>query len=161
MFKLEKLDISYKEFSAWGSLAISFALLVYYINKISQLSSLNQLNNESHFTVLFTIVIATVAMHIIFHIVLAISRRVEAEQNDDERDKMYALKATNYAYHVTLAWITILLVEMVLGSNGLFNPVWPWPQFETTDKVIFLVFVGLTLSEWVNHISTIVLYRKG
>lgn len=92
-------------------------------------------------------VVVRVIIQIVFHIINAIATREETAPKDDERDKLFKLKATRNAYYAFSSSIVIGFVLLALGF-----PIY----------TMFIAFVvGGLLSEIIENGSQLFFYRRG
>jgi small neutral amino acid transporter SnatA (MarC family) len=102
------------------------------------------------------IVIALVAVHIIFHIVIALD---DVEEAEDERDKAVARRASVYGFNVL--FVAVLLVTgriVILGAWAESAPPAAGPDvFEIAN----LLLAGLIASEVVYYAAQLFFYRRG
>lgn len=92
------------------------------------------------------LVIFLVVLQIIYHIIIGILWRRDAQERQDERDRMVVLKAGRLAYYVLLVGLFVLMAYLLMNTvSGLL----------AVQYAFMAVFAG----EFVRYFATFVYYR--
>ena len=154
-------EVSYREFSSWGSVAIIATMLVYYINKLSQLDTSAMLNSATHNQLLFQVVVVTVITEILFQIIIAITKRIEAESKPDERDQFFMLKASQLSHGFISGFVAILILAVSQSDFLIEQLSFNLRGLAEQDVLLSVLVVGFAISQLIHHFALAVYYRKG
>lgn len=161
-FSLTDGDIvmSYKERSIWVSLAITIYIWFNYFSTLYWSAKDGSLTMSSMQSALLSVVIMTIVLEILHHIVIAIIDNKNANYDEDERDKLIALKGSNVAYYIlsftTIAAVIHLLLFPVI-DRGLVNMLDLPKEYILINIIIF----GALLAEIAKFSTQIFFYRRG
>ena len=100
------------------------------------------------------LIVALVAVHIIFHIVISLD---DVEEAEDERDRAVARRASVFGYNVL--FVGTLLVTgriVVLGAWADDDGAAP-----SSYEIANLLLAALVISEVVYYLAQLVFYRRG
>ena len=137
------MDMSFQEKSTWSQLVGLVLVFGYYFYRVLGTSL-----SEVETVILFIVaVVALVALQIVFHIVIALSNIREANQGEDERDKMIELKATRVS-------------AFVLGAGALLSASL-WIFGVTPLTMANAILLSLVIAEVVQGVLQVVYYRRG
>ncbi len=106
------------------------------------------------------IVIALVVIHIIFYVVISLD---DVEEDEDERDKAVARRASVFGFNVL--FVTVLLVLgriLILGAWAESDdPGSAAPAAPGMHEIANLLLAGLVASEIVYYSAQLYFYRRG
>ena len=154
-------DVSYPELSSWATVAIVGTMLIYYLNKLSNLDMAGTLNTVTHNKLLVVIVAVTIVTEIIFQIIVAISKKIEAEAKLDERDQLFMSKATQVSSNFIFGFIAIVIL-VVSQSDWLIEQLsLNLRGLAPKDVLLSILVVGFGLGQLIHHFSLAMYYRKG
>ena len=108
--------MSYKEQGLWVSLSLTLYLIYFYYSKMLLLQSSMKLNEASYFGLLITTVIWLTIISVISHIVLAIINYKEADNVDDERDKLINLYGCRAGYYFLSIGVVVSIVHVQINN---------------------------------------------
>lgn len=106
------------------------------------------------------IVIALVAVHVIFHIVISLD---DVEEAEDERDKAVARRASVFGFNVLFVAVLIVIGRMViLGAwSESDDPGTLAPAAPGIHEIANLLLAGLVAAEVVYYGAQLYFYRRG
>ena len=138
------MNKSFHEKSIWISLATISLIFGYYFVRVFKMASQDQINVVESIVLLISVIVMVIIVEVVFHIILALRTRPEAQ---DERDRLIELKATRNAYFVLVFGI-FLPIACIAASVRPF----------IVAHVIMFIFV---LSEIAQFLSQLFYYRRG
>jgi hypothetical protein len=138
------MNLSYREKSIWGSLITTLVVYGYYFAGVFGRSRPTEINRAA-LAQLGLAVVFIVAMEIVYHIVIAITSRVDPK---DERDIQIEGKAYRNAYFLLVAGLFMLLGVIVLVGMT---------EFLTVNLMLFSVVAA----ELLKSLTQLFLYRRG
>ncbi len=149
-------ELSFKEKSICLSLIVTVTFPLYFFFSIGPLDTISTELIKGLFIKLASIYVIGI---IIIHIVVAALDHKEAQQAEDERDKIVSLYAYKNSY-------CILVVSLLLVLFGVFSG-YPLEQFILFSNAS--VFVNLSLYAWIvisiadtcKYATKLYLYRRG
>ena len=154
-------DISYKEFTSWATAAIVGSMMIYYVSSMLNLDSQGLLSTTTHNQLLFIVVVATIVTEIIVQTIIAITKRLEANGPNDERDKTFNLQASSISNYFISTFVALLIL-LVSQSDWLLNDVLQiWQPLTNKDILLFVLVLGFGVSQVLHHLILAVLYRRG
>ena len=141
------MNISFKEKSIWVSLIITIVVFGYYFTRVFGILNQSTGGTTEPIVLYIGVVIFMVILVIVSHILLAIIYTKEANDFNDERDKLIELKGTRISY-----WILILgIFQAVAGLLMTKSPI-------MIANVLLLFFV---IAAIVGDSVKLYYYRKG
>jgi hypothetical protein len=150
----ESLSMSFREKSAWASLAVMVVVYVPYFVRVSRLFGRGELKGGVLLGQFMSAVVFQVLLLIIVHIVIAIQSR---QQQADERDR--GIEATSYkiAYLALISSLFVALpsaISLVIALKpALASSLLALPFI---SQVLLLCFV---MAETMKYCAQIVCYR--
>lgn len=154
-------DLGYLELSSWTTVAIVATMLLYYLNKLATLDGAGMLNSATHNKLLVLVVVVTIVTEIIFQIVVAISKRFDADELPDERDQMFNFKATQISSNFIFAFVAVLIL-IVSQSDFLIEQLsLNLRGLAPKDVLLSVLVVGFGLAQLIHHLSLAIYYRRG
>lgn len=155
----KNLNISYKEKTIWLSLGLTVYLMYYYYSGLNTLNNTNTLTEASFSSLLTTSVIWLTSLAIAFHIIVAAINHREAEQDDDERDKLIEMISTRNAYYILVLGILVAISQTQFSH---FNYVsFNYESLSSGYNVIHYIIVSFLIAEIVKNLSQLFYYRRG
>jgi hypothetical protein len=151
--------MSYKERSIWVSLFILLYIWADYFLALNTIYLAGNLTVSNIRGLLLDVVVLTIALEIGHHVLVAIIDNKNANYDEDERDRLITLKASNYAYYVLSftaigAILHLLFPIMSQGLTGAF-------QLPSEYIVVHLIIVGALLAEIAKFSVQLFFYRRG
>jgi hypothetical protein len=158
---MEKImNLSFKEKSLWTSLIITIVIFGYYFSRVfsalnqptvdtSGLITLNQptVDTSGLITLFIGVVFAMIVLEIVSHITLTAIYKKEANDFNDERDKLIELKAIRISYYILILGVFQAVVSLLMGKSPIMS-----------TNIILLFFV---VAQIAGDITQLVYYRKG
>ena len=145
---MKPLNMSFEEKSTWVSLAIITFVFVGYFSQVYE-GLLSGSLDKAAVTALFTgAVIAIIVLEVVFHIVIAARNVKDADRPNDERDRVFSIKAGNIS-----GWVRGRGVVLIAGHTFMKEPEAIW----VANLLLFVVFV----SQVVSYALQIFYYRRG
>ena len=151
------MDLSFQEKSILGSLIITIGLFGFYFIEVFQaVTAENSSAMVSLPFVLVGVVIAVVAVEVVYHVLIAL---VSKPEDEDERDKLIEAKATRISYFVLAvgclmavghSMISVFFEDSVT-TRVVANPI-------LTANLVILAFI---LAEVVGFAMQLYYYRRG
>ena len=138
------MNLSYREKSIWGSLATTLVVYGYYFANVFSGTRPSQINRIA-LVRLMSAVFVIVVIEVVYHIVIALTSRVEPK---DERDILIEGKAYRNAYFLLVADLFMLMGAIVL--IGL-----------TPFLTVNLLLLSAVVSEIVKSLTQLFFYRRG
>lgn len=139
--------MSFREKSAWVTLATLIVLSIAFALHVPQPWTLRPASSPFMFHVLLIAIVAFIAIEIVAHIVIAIFAPRDAQAPKDEREQLIALKSTAVAAYVYAALSLSSIFTIHLGANQI--------------GVAYLVLLSFVVAEMVNYALRIYYYRRG
>ena len=141
------MNISFKEKSLWTSLIITIVIFGYYFSRV--FSALNQptVDTSGLITLFIGVVFAMIVLEIVSHITLTAIYKKEANDFNDERDKLIELKAIRISYYILILGVFQAVVSLLMGKSPIMS-----------TNIILLFFV---VAQIAGDITQLVYYRKG
>ncbi len=142
------MSMSFREKSAWASLAIMLLVFVPYFVHMFRLFERGELNGGTVFGEFIGAVIFQVLLLIVAHIAIAIR---SGQEQKDERDRTIESKSFKIAYYVLIAscFVAIPCVALALLS-ALTLPF--------LSQLLLACFV---VAEAAKYVTQIICYRRG
>ena len=137
------MNLSFQEKSTWISL---FSLLIAYSYYFYRVFATPVSEAETVNLFIFAVVVVVI-IEIVLHIVVAISNARDAQQGSDERDKLFALKATRISS-------TVLAIGVLLSASL-------WLTNATPLNMANAILLSLVLAELVQCLVQLFYYRRG
>ena len=155
----KRFFMSYKEKSLWVSLALTLYLIYFYYSNMLGLQESQTLNADSFTVLLITTVIWLTIISIVSHIVLAIINHKEANDPEDERDKLIDLKGCRVGYGLLSAGVVLSIVHVQL--NNLIGEYFGISQ--TVDLVNFMhiIIMSFLVADMAKYATQLYYYRRG
>lgn len=155
------MEMSFKEKSAWISLACTLAVLGYYLSGLLGLGPGNDEDTKrAAMTLLTKAVILTIIIEAVFHGMLAATNHRAAEMGADERDRLIELRANNLGYNVLGFGVVAVILRMLILE---FNP--SFTEHESAVAIpmltVHLLMFSFIASEIVRFGGQIFFYRRG
>lgn len=154
-------DLSYTELSSWTTVAIVFTMLCYYINKLATLDTTGMLNSVTHNRLILLVVVITIVTEIIFQIVVAVSKRVDAEAAPDERDEMFHAKATKISSGFLFGFIAILILIVAQSDFLIEQLALNLRGLSPKDVLLSVLVIGFGMAQFAHHLTLAIYYRRG
>lgn len=139
--------MSFREKSAWAMALILIGGAIFYFDKVARLSQALGQTAPPIVGLVVAYVVVIVIASIIIMSVLAISAGKEADAPADEREKIIADKAGNWAGYV--------IAVPALGG------LWHYAVNMDGNMLFHLIFLSLMLGQIAEYVFQIVLYRRG
>ncbi len=141
------MNLSFKEKSLWTSLIITIVIFGYYFSRV--FSALNQptVDTSGLITLFIGVVFAMIVLEIVSHITLTAIYKKEANDFNDERDKLIELKAIRISYYILILGVFQAVVSLLMGKSPIMS-----------TNIILLFFV---VAQIAGDITQLVYYRKG
>ncbi len=151
--------MSYKEKSIVLSLLITLYLIYAYYSGLISLADNNLLNEESFKALLMRTTTFIITLAIVGHIIMAIIHAKEANNDDDERDKLIEMKSSQSAYLILVLGVIFTVMQVQLGeyvSGGInFN------SLSMGYNMIHCIIMSLLLAEVSRYSYQLFYYRRG
>ena len=140
----ESMNLSYREQSIWGSLAITLIVYGYYFATVFSGAQPSQIDRTA-LARLIGAVFVIVVIEIAYHILIALKSKVEPK---DERDILIETKAYRNSYLLLVADLFMLMgTVVVFGLTPLLT--------------VNLMLLSVVISEIVKYLTQLFLYRRG
>ncbi len=145
---MKPLNVSFKEKSTWISLAIISFIFAGYFSQVYQGLVSGTLDKAAVFGLFMGAVASIIVLEIALHIVIAILKVKDADQPDDERDRLFSVKAGNIS-----GWVLGFGVLTISAQTFMqeLDSLW------VANLLLFAVFV----SQVVSYSLQIFYYRRG
>jgi len=138
------MNLSYREQSIWGSLAITLIVYGYYFATVFSGAQPSQIDRTA-LARLIGAVFVIVVIEIAYHILIALKSKVEPK---DERDILIETKAYRNAYLLLVADLFMLMgTVVVFGLTPLLT--------------VNLMLLSVVISEIVKYLTQLFFYRRG
>ena len=152
--------MSFVHKSVWVQFFITVFIAYYYGSEFAHLYSIEQLNDDSFSSLLFSTAIQLIILNIAINsIVAALSNKDEVEQQTDERDALIALKGGNIAYNVLSTWVVYVLVSLWITS--LENARYYFDTLSGEFNILNMLLVGFLVAEVLRFSCKLYHYQKG
>lgn len=152
--------ITFREKSLWVSLLVSAIIAsIYGDNILHVLFSTPSVPPEEITRLITRLVIAFVIFEVVLHITLAMDDQEGADAREDEREKVYRLKANETGYWILSFGVITCLVQQMLNNVFNIDASGSWGTFALAPIEIKLVVV-FWLSEVVRFVSELYYFRK-
>jgi hypothetical protein len=138
------MNLSYREKSIWGSLATTLVVYGYYFATVFSGTRPSEFNGTGVVR-LMSAVFVIVLIEVVYHIVIALTSKVEPK---DERDILIEGKAYRNAYFLLVADLFMLMGTIVL--IGL-----------TPFLTVHLMLLFAVVAEIVKSLTQLFFYRRG
>lgn len=151
--------MSYKERSVWVSLAITLYIWFNYFSDIYWSANDGSLTVESIQSALLTVVLMTVALEILYHIVIAIIDNRNTNYDEDERDKQISLIGSKNAYYILSFTVITAVLHLLfpIMNQGLMNAL----NLPFEYVIINIIIFGALMAEITKFSTQIFYYRRG
>lgn len=149
------LNVSFREKSAWITLAILLLVYTPYFARVLSLAERDQLSIPNVTGLFIPALILQIILAIIAHSVISIGSRQEGK---DERDRAIDAKAFRNGYHLFSFLISTTAVGMLtLGLSG--RSAWlPWISVAGISQTLLF---SLVLAEVTKYATHVICYRRG
>jgi len=137
------MNLSYREKSIWGSLITTLVVYGYYFTAVFSAARPSQVDRTA-LVRLMTAVFVIVMIEVIYHIVIALTSKVEPK---DERDILIEGKAYRNAYFLLVGDLFMLMGMIILVGMT---------PFLTVNLMLFSVVI----SEILKSLTQLFLYRR-
>jgi len=155
-FTIAESRLSFREKSAWASLAVMLVVFVPYFFHIFRLLEEGKLDWNTVLGEFIGAVIFEVVLLVVVHIVFAVRYK---EENKDERDLAIESKSFKIAYFV-LVTSGFVAIPCLIGLGFGLQPGWigqlTSPVF--VSQLLLLCFVA---AEAAKYVTQLVCYRRG
>ncbi|MGJ8693117.1 MAG: DUF2178 domain-containing protein [Thalassotalea sp.] len=151
--------MSYKEKSIGLSLLITLYLIYSYYAGMTGLMNAELFNEQSYKALLMKTTTWVVTLAIVAHIIIAIFHAKEAEQADDERDKLIEMKASQHAYYILVVGITLTIVQVQLGD--FFDLGLKLENLSIAYNIMHYVIISFLIAETTRYAFQLFYYRRG
>ena len=154
------MDMSFQEKSILGSLCITVSLFGLYFIKVFEVVTSG--SSESLLSLPFAligIVVAVVAVEIVYHVTIALISRRDAEAAADERDKLIEAKATQISYYILAAGCVTTVGHMLIA--GYLGSSFIGPAIEPIIVAANMLVFSFILAESVGFGMQLYYYRRG
>lgn len=141
-------NLSFEEKSTWVSLAIMLFVYGKYFSRVYDGLLTNSLDKADISGLFIGAVITIVVFQVIFHIIMAASNLKDADQTNDERDRLFAIKAGNASGYVLVIGVLTIAVAVFIRD---LNSMW------TAN----LLLLSLVISQVFCYILQLFYYRRG
>lgn len=156
-------DMSMHEKELWCELIVSGLVSFYFFSKTFGLMMMGDealMGREMARLIIKTISLSVVLSIVVYGIVHA-SHRYDSGKPEpvDERDKLFAARATSIGYRVLIGMLCILLGQIVMEQMWVPDGYFP---FTLTPLIVgHLMLVAMAAASLAKAISGIVFYRRG
>ncbi|MGB5488333.1 MAG: hypothetical protein WBN06_13140 [Lysobacterales bacterium] len=145
---MKSLNVSFEEKSIWVSLAIITFVFAGYFSQVYEGLMSGTLNKVAVFGLFFGAVFSIIVLEIALHIVIAILNVKDANQPNDERDRLFSMRAGNISGWVLGFGVLIIAAQTFMRE---LDSLW------VANLLLFAVFVSQVLS----YALQIFYYRRG
>ena len=149
----------YKEKSLWVSLALTLYLIYFYYSNMLHLQVNNSLTEVNFTGLLISTVIWLTIITIVSHIVLAIINYKEANDPEDERDKLIELKGCRVGYYLLSVGIVLSIAHVQL--NNLIGVRLGVSSSIGMLNFMHIIIMSFLISETVKYSTQLYYYRRG
>lgn len=145
-------NLSFRELSALGSaLAIAFCAYAYFpsifwLSADFSAGTVRGIERADFVRTAVGMVVFLVVIEVVYHVVLAILMRNEANEPADERDALIGMKAMRIGYGVIVTGIVLLAGHLLMVDL---------PGLVAVQYLLLVLFIG----EGVRYASQFLLYR--
>ena len=151
--------MSYKEKSLWVTLALTLYLIYFYYSNMLMLQT-NELLTEDTFTILLiTTVIWLAIISTVSHTVLAIINYKEANNPEDERDKLIELYGCRIGYYLLSIGVVFSIVHIQLN-----NYIGGYLGLDSVHGIInfmHIIIMSFLIADTAKYATQLYYYRKG
>lgn len=151
--------MSYKEKSIVLSLLITLYLIYAYYSGLINLVDNNQLNEENFKNLLMKTTTFISILAIVAHIVIAILHAKEANNNDDERDKLIEMKSSQTAYFILVLGVIFTVIQVQLSEY--FDSGINFSSLSMGYNMMHYIIMSLLLAEVTRYSYQLFYYRRG
>lgn len=156
-------DMSLHEKELWCELIVSGLVSFYFFSKTFGLMMMGdeaQMGREMARLIIKTISLAVILSIVVYGIVHA-SHRYDSGKPEpvDERDRLFAARASNIGYRVLVGVLCILLGHIVMEQ--MWVPAGRYPFTLTPLMIGHLVLAAMAAASLAKAIAGIVFYRRG
>lgn len=151
------MDLSFQEKSIWGSLVgvlITFAY--YFASAIGMARSEGGASPAELAWLSITVIVALIAIEVIYHVILAIRSEPEPA---DERDALIEARASQIAY-VLLVVCAFVAIGQVIASS-LLEGAPEVARYGSPILTAHLVLLAVVVAEVTKFTAQLVYYRRG
>ncbi|MFT5163408.1 MAG: hypothetical protein ACI9FJ_002003 [Alteromonadaceae bacterium] len=152
-------EMSYKEKSVWVSFAVMLAIWVSYFNDVISLHGSQALTVDAIHSLLLKVVILTIVAEIVMQIIVAIIDHKQANDKDDERDKLITLYGKRNAYSILVIGVFAAVFQIIvptLFERGSLTLNLPNEYF-----ILHVIILSTVMAETVNASTRLFYYRRG
>ncbi len=139
--------MSFREKTAWAMSLILIAGAIFYFDKVARITDAIGQTAPPIIGLVIAYVVVIVIASIVLMSALAISSPREADAPADEREKIIADKAGN--------WAGFVIAVPALGA------LWHYAVNMDGNMLFHLIFLSLMLGQIAEYVFQIVLYRRG
>lgn len=144
------MSLSFREKSIVGSLVAMLSIYGYYFATLTGVATRRYFDAASLIRLIGAVVLI-VAIEVVYHIVIAVSSRVELK---DERDVLIESRAYRVAYFVLATGVGLLITAAIFAN--LVNDL-PTTPYSTANLLLFF----MVIAEAGKFLTQLVYYRKG
>lgn len=145
---MKSLNVSFEEKSTWVSLAIITFIFAGYFSQVYQGLVNDTLDKGAVLGLFIGAVVSIIVLEIVLHIVIAVLNVKDADQPNDERDRLFSMRAGNIS-----GWVLGIGVLIIASQTFVqeLDSLW------VANLLLFAVFV----SQVVSYVLQIFYYRRG
>jgi len=143
------MSLSYREKSILGSLIAMLAVYGYYFATLPGLNTRRYFDAASA-TRLIAMVVTIVVIEVAYHIVIAVSSRVDRK---DERDVLIETRAYRVAYFLLAGGVSVLIGAMLVSNPETLGI----SQFSMGNFLL----LSMVVAETAKFLTQLFYYRKG
>ena len=153
--------ISYREKCLWVSVLVSVVLAMLYADNLYAMLLMGESATTGAIISLVThLTIAIIVLEIVMQVALAMDDQEGAGAPEDEREKLFRLKANDIGYWVLSIGVIACIVQQLINSGvGMSNG--SYFQNIALAPIELKLITIFWISEVVRFISELFFYRKG
>ena len=155
--------MSYREKSIWASLIIALIILANYLMDVINFANAGTLTPETLQSLFYKVILWTVILEIASQTAIAIIDHKQADQGDDERDKLIKLKASNIAYNLlgSAIYIAIFFIWLSHAKPEKMDNPFILSTVPNIYSVFNILLVGFLIAEVSKYATQVFYYRRG
>jgi uncharacterized membrane protein len=142
------MNMSFEEKSTWTSLLIILVVFTGYFSQVFDGITAGSLDKSEITGLFFGAVITVIVMEVILHIAIAVFNVKDADRPQDERDRLFSMKAGNISGWVLGFGVLVIAAQTFMKD---LDSLW------VANLLLFMVFV----SQIVSYTLRIFYYRRG
>lgn len=155
--EVRNVDWSFQEKSICGSLVITVGLFSYYFLEVYEVLTSGISSSVYRLPIaLIGVIVAMVAVEVVYHILIAVG---SGPENEDERDRLIEAKATRYSYFV-LATGCVTTVGHAMFA-GYFDAAGRAELVHGPIMIANFIVLSFVLAEVVGFAMQLYYYRRG